>query len=91
MLSFSLESKLNYDFGIYHMVFRYARHNGVVENYFGHCIVGKIQDARHYCKAKLYKSLSTEWTEKHNFSVHHWVFRFSRYSVWLESTLDIAL
>ena len=75
------------------MVFRYARHNGVAGNYIGHCIVGKIQDGHHYCKVKLYKlpSFSTEWTVKHNFDVYHWVFRYSRHSVWLESTLDIAL
>ena len=27
----------------------------------------------------------------HNFDVYHWVFRYSRHRVWLESTLDIAL
>ena len=93
MISFSLEYKLIRDFGIYHMVFRYARHNSVAGNYIGHCIVGKIQDGHHYCKVKLYKlpSFSTEWTEKHNFDVYHRFFRYSRHSVWLDSTLDIAL
>ena len=28
---------------------------------------------------------------KHNFDVYHWIFRYSRHNVWLESTLDIAL
>ena len=93
MVSFSLEYKLIQDFGIYHMVFRYARNNGVAESYFGHCIVGKIQDGRHNCKVMLCKlpSFSTEWTAKHNFDVYHWVFMYSRHSVWLESTLDMAL
>ena len=40
------------------------------------------------CKLTLF---STEWTAKHNFDVYDWVFRYSRHSVWLESTLDIAL
>ena len=55
MISFSLENKLIHDFGIDHMVFKYARHNGVAGNYFSDCIVGKIQDGHHYCKVKLYK------------------------------------
>ena len=34
MISFSLEYKLIHDFGIYHMIFRYARHNGGPEIIF---------------------------------------------------------
>ena len=29
--------------------------------------------------------------QKQNFAVYHWVFRYSRHSVWLKNTLDIAL
>ena len=37
-------------------------------------------------------SFSTESTEKHNFDVYHnRVFGYARHSVWLKSTLDIAL
>ena len=44
-------------------------------------------------KVKLCKlpSFSTEWTAKHHFDVYDWVIRYSRHSVWLESTLNIAL
>ena len=87
------EYKLIHDFGIYHMFFRYAWHNCVARNYFGHCIVGKIQDGLHICKDKLYilPSFSTEMTGKHNFGVYYRVFRHAWHSVWLECTLDIAL
>ena len=59
-------------------------------------LVCKIQDGLHFCKVKLYKlpSFLTERTEKHNFDVYHSrVFEqaYARHSVWLESTLDIAL
>ena len=57
-------------------------------------LVSKIQDSPHFCKVKLYQLplFSTERTEKHNFDVYHnKVFRYARYIVWLESTLDIAL
>ena len=57
-------------------------------------LVRKIQDVLHFCKVKLYKlpSFSTERTKKHNFVVYHnRVFGYARHSVWLESTLYIAL
>ena len=56
-------------------------------------LVSKIQDSLHFCKVKLYKipSYSTERTEKHTFVYHIRVFGYARHSVWLESTLEIAL
>ena len=57
-------------------------------------LISKIKDGLHFCKVKLYKlpSFSTERTGKHNFDVYHnRVFGYVRHSVWLESTLNIAL
>ena len=46
LISFSTEKKQVHDFGVYYTVFRYARPGSVIRNYFGRCIVGKIQDGR---------------------------------------------
>ena len=81
-----------HDFGIYHRVFMYARHNGVARNYFGHCIVGKIYLAS--ISARLsYKltSFSAEWTQKHNFVSTIGFSGMPELVEWFGSTLDIAL
>ena len=57
-------------------------------------LVSKIRDGLHFCKVKLYKlpSFSTKRQKKYNFDVYHnGFFGYARHSVWLESTLDIAL
>ena len=45
---FSREWTYKHNFGVYHRVFRYARHSGVVGKYFSYCIIGKIEDGRHW-------------------------------------------
>ena len=46
LISFSTEWEQVHYFGVYYMVLRYARPSSVVRNYFGLCIVEKIQDGR---------------------------------------------
>ena len=47
LTSFSTKWTQKHNFVVYHKVFRYARHSGVVWTYFRYCIMGKIQDGRH--------------------------------------------
>ena len=46
LTSFLTEWTQKQNFGVYHRVFRYARHSGVVWEYFRYCIMGENQDDR---------------------------------------------
>ena len=42
LTSFSTEWTQKHNLGVYHRVFKYARHSGVVGKFFSYCIMGKI-------------------------------------------------
>ena len=53
LTSFLTEWTQKHNIGVYHRVFKYAGHGGVVWKYFRYCIMGKIQDGHHLWKPKI--------------------------------------
>ena len=58
IISFRTEWAQKNDFGVYHRVFRYARHGDVAGKNIGLYMMGKIQDGRKLCKPMINKICS---------------------------------